>query len=131
MRLADEKYVLLTTFRKVGPPVPSPVWIVELDDGRVGFSTSSGSGKVKRLAHTSRVTLQPCDSRGNVTAGTETVDGTAELVTGADLEEITRKVKAKYGFMTQLTKLVAAISGIVKRNRMPYADQGVVITLAE
>jgi uncharacterized protein len=131
MRLADEKYVLLTTFRKVGTPVPSPVWIVELDDGRVGFSTSSGSGKVKRLAHTSRVTLQPCDSRGNVTAGTETVDGTAELVTGADLEEITRKVKAKYGFMTQLTKLVAAISGIVKRNRMPYADQGVVITLAE
>ena len=61
MRLTDEQSVLLTTFRKVGTPVPTPVWIVELDDGRVGFSTSSGSGKVKRLAHTTRVTLQPAE----------------------------------------------------------------------
>ena len=32
MTLSDEKYVLLTTFRKDGTAVPTPVWIVGLDD---------------------------------------------------------------------------------------------------
>jgi hypothetical protein len=52
-------------------------------------------------------------------------------VTGAELEEITRKIKEKYGFFTKVTKLLGAIGGIVKRNRIPYADRGVVITLTE
>jgi PPOX class probable F420-dependent enzyme len=131
MSLADEKYLLLTTFRKTGEAVPTPVWIAQLDDGKMGHYTSSGSGKAKRLAHTSRVTVQPCNARGHVKDGTEPVDATAELVTGAELEEITRKIKEKYGFFTNVTKLLGTIGGIVKRNRIPYADRGVVITLTE
>jgi len=50
--LADEKYVLLTTFRRDSTPVTTPVWVVPLDDGKLAFLTSSGSGKAKRLAHT-------------------------------------------------------------------------------
>ena len=45
MALADEKYILLTTFRRDGTPVPTPVWVVSLDEGKLGFWTSSGSGK--------------------------------------------------------------------------------------
>jgi PPOX class probable F420-dependent enzyme len=131
MSLTDEKYLLLTTFRKTGDAVPTPVWIAPLADGKMGHYTSSGSGKAKRLAHTSRVTVQPCDARGNVKDGTEPVDATAALVTGAELEEITRKIKEKYGFFTNVTKLLGTIGGIVKRNRIPYADRGVVITLTE
>jgi PPOX class probable F420-dependent enzyme len=131
MSLADEKYLLLTTFRKTGKAVPTAVWIARLADGTMGHYTSSGSGKAKRLAHTSRVTVQPCDARGNVKDGTEPVDATAELVTGAELEEITRKIKEKYGVFTKVTKLLGTIGGIVKRNRIPYADRGVVITLTE
>ena len=131
MSLTDEKYVLLTTFRKAGTAVSTPVWIVGPNDGRVGFYTSSGSGKAKRLAHTSRVTLQPCNSRGNVRAGTQPVDGTAELVTGASLEEISHKIKHKYGLFTKVTKFLAIAGGIVKRNRIPYADRGVAIALSE
>ena len=56
--------------------------------------------------------------------------GPAELVTGPRLEEITAKVKAKYGFVTHITKLFGTIVGIVKRNRIPYGDRGVVIDLA-
>lgn len=131
MGIAEEKYLLLTTFRKNGTPVPTPVWVVDLADGKVGHYTSSGSGKAKRLAHTSRVTVQPCNARGKVKDDTEPVDATAELVTGAELDEITRKIKAKYGMATHLTKLLGTIGGIVKRNRIPYADRGVVITPAE
>ncbi|MGI8777878.1 MAG: PPOX class F420-dependent oxidoreductase [Acidimicrobiales bacterium] len=70
MGLGDEKYLLLTTFRRNGDPVPTPVWVVALDDGDIGFWTGSGSGKVKRLAHTARVTVQPCNARGQVREGT-------------------------------------------------------------
>jgi PPOX class probable F420-dependent enzyme len=131
MALGDEKYILLTTFRQTGEPVSSPVWAVPLGDARIGFYTSSGTGKVKRLAHTSNVTVQPCDSRGKTKPGTEPVDATAEVVTGAELDEIHEKIKSKYGFFTNVTKLFATIGGVVKRNRTPYADRGVVITLSD
>ena len=36
---------------------------------------------------------------------------------------------AKYGFMTKITKVLGTLGGIVKRNRIPYADRGVVVTL--
>ena len=129
MELGNEKYLLLTTFRRNGTPVPSPVWIVDMGDGTVAFWTSSGSGKAKRLSHTSKVTLQPCDARGRLTAGSSATEGSARLVTGADLDRISAKVRAKYGFMTKVTKLLGTIGGIVKRKRIPYGDLGVVITV--
>jgi uncharacterized protein len=129
MELAEEKYMSLTTFRKAGTPVASPVWVVDLGDNKVGFYTSSGSGKAKRLAHTSKVIVQPSDSRGRVKDGTKPIAATAELVTGDQLAQITTKIKAKYGYFTKITKLLGKIGGIIKRNRIPYADRGVVITL--
>lgn len=130
MGLADEKYVLLTTFRRDGTPVATTVWSAPLDGDSFGFWTSSGSGKAKRLAHTSRVTVQPCDARGSVRDGTESVEATAVLVSGddADMQLIRERITDKYGFMTKLTKLFGTIGGIVKRNRIPYGDRGVVIT---
>ncbi len=130
MALADEKYLLLTTFRRNGTPVPSPVWVAALDGGTFGFWTSSGSGKAKRLAHTDRVTVQPCDARGRVKAGTSPTDATARLVTGSELDAIRVKIVAKYGFMTKITKVLNTIGGIAKRKRIPYGDRGVVITVA-
>jgi uncharacterized protein len=129
MALGDEKYVLLTTFRRDGTPVSTPVWVVPIDEGRVGFWTSSGSGKAKRLAHTERVTLQPCNARGQVKAGTSASEATARLVTGSEFDLITSKIKAKYGAMTKVTKLLAAIGGTFKGRRIPYGDRGVIITL--
>jgi PPOX class probable F420-dependent enzyme len=128
--LGDEKYMLFTTFRRDGTPVSTPTWVVSLDDGHVGFWTSSGSGKAKRLAHTERVEMTPCDARGRVRDGAEKLQGTARLVQGEELETIRTRVIAKYGFMTKLTKLAGTIGGIVKRNRIPYGDRGVIVTLA-
>jgi uncharacterized protein len=126
--LADEKYILLTTFRRDGTPVATPVWAVPLDDGKIGFWTSSGSGKAKRLAHTDRVTVQACDMKGRVKDGTQPTQATARLVTGAEFDDIHSRVVAKYGFMTKVTKSLGTIGGIVKRNRIPYGDRGVIIT---
>jgi len=129
MALADEKYLLLTTFKRDGNAVATPVWAIALDDGKIGFWTSSGSGKAKRLAHTAKVTVQPCDARGKVKDGTSPASGTAKLVTGPELEGIRAKVVAKYGFMTKITKFLGTIGGIIKRKKIPYGDRGVVVTL--
>mgnify|MGYP003116469110 CR=1 FL=1 len=128
MSLGDEKYILLTTFKRDGTPVATPVWAVPLDGGDIGFWTSSGSGKAKRLAHTSRVTVQPCDARGNAKDGTSPTEATARVVSGDDMAEIRRKVTEKYGFMTKITKLLGKIGGLIKRNPIPYGDRGVIIT---
>ncbi len=130
MALSDEKYMLLTTFRRDGTPVPTPVWVVGLDGDTVGFWTSSGSGKAKRLSHTARVTVQPCDARGRVREGAQASDATARLVTGSELEAIRERVVAKYGFMTKITKALGTLGGIVRGKRIPYGDRGVVVTLA-
>jgi PPOX class probable F420-dependent enzyme len=126
--LGDEKYIRVTTFRRDGTPVATPTWVVPLDGDTVGFWTSSGSGKAKRLAHTPRVTVQPSDARGRVKPGTEPTEATAALVSGADLERIRAAVVAKYGFMTKVTKALGTLGGIVKGKRISYGDRGVVVT---
>jgi hypothetical protein len=128
MALRDEKYMLLTTFRRDGTPVSSPVWLVDLDGDHLGFWTSSGSGKVKRLAHTDRVTVQPCDARGRVKGRDAPIQGTARVVTGPEYESITTKVRAKYGFMTSITRALGSVAGRVRGKRIPYGDCGVVVT---
>jgi PPOX class probable F420-dependent enzyme len=130
MALSDGKYILLTTFRRDGTGVATPVWVVPLDGGTFGMWTSSGSGKAKRLAHTDRVLVRPSDARGRVKDGTAPLEGTARLVTGAEHEAIVGKIKAKYGFVTNVTHLLNTVGGIVKGKRIPYGDRGVVITLA-
>jgi PPOX class probable F420-dependent enzyme len=81
MAISDEKFVSSTTYRKTGTPVSTPTWIVDLDGGRVGFWTSSKSGKYKRLRNNPKIMLQPSDQRGKVKAGTAPVEGTVELAT--------------------------------------------------
>lgn len=130
MALRDERYMLLTTFRRDGTPVATPVWVTPYGEDSVAFWTSSGSGKAKRLAHTSRVTVQPSDARGRVKTGTQPIDATARVVSGDELEKIRRNVVAKYGFQTKITKVVGTLIGMLKRKRIPYGDRGVIVTPA-
>lgn len=120
--------MLLTTFRRDGTPVSTPVWVVKLGNDEVGFWTSSGSGKAKRLAHTTRVTVAPCDARGRVSDGAAALDATARVVTGSEFDTIRERVVDKYGWQTKITKLLGTLAGIVRRKRIPYGDVGVVIT---
>ncbi|MGA8255234.1 MAG: PPOX class F420-dependent oxidoreductase [Nocardioides sp.] len=127
--IANEKYMSLTTYRKSGEGVSSPVWVVPLEDGRIGFWTAMGTGKTKRLKNDPRVVVQPSDGRGKVKDGSATVTGTAALVqSGKDFAEVKDKVKAKYGFMTKVTKLLAKL-GPQGRKGLVYADTVVLITL--
>jgi PPOX class probable F420-dependent enzyme len=129
MPISDEKFVASTTYRKSGAAVPTQTWICALDGSRVGFWTSSASGKCKRLRGNPRITLQPADARGRVKGGSQSVEGTAELVTsGADFDAIQSRIRAKYGVMVAITRVFNLLGN---RGKFPYGDVGVVITVSD
>jgi PPOX class probable F420-dependent enzyme len=130
MVISDEKYVATTTFRQNGAAVSTATWIVPLDDGRVGFWTSSASGKAKRLRVTPKIVLQPADARGRTKEGSAPVTGTAQLAaTGPEFDAIQRQVRAKYGAMVPISRFFNALGHLGKK--FPYGDVAVVITLAD
>ena len=57
------KNLLLTTFRKDGTPVATPVWFV-IHDGELHTTTLENAGKVKRIRNNPRVTVAACTVRG-------------------------------------------------------------------
>jgi PPOX class probable F420-dependent enzyme len=97
---AAAKYVSLTTFRKDGRAVSTPVWVVPDGDG-LAVWTRADSGKVKRIRRGGRVTVAPCDFRGNVTG--ETVEARARLGDRADTDRVRRALGRKYGLSGRLT----------------------------
>ncbi len=61
--LEGHKYIRLTTFRKSGDPVSTPVWFA-LHDGRLHITTEPDSGKMKRICNDPRVLISPCNAWG-------------------------------------------------------------------
>lgn len=125
--IADEKYVSLVTYRKNGEPKPTAVWIADLGDGTVGFTTASSSWKVKRIANDPRVTLTPSDSKGTVTPGAETVAGTATTADGAEFDRVWALIQSKYGVMARGIRLVGRFMKLIGRGS--GTDTAVIITL--
>lgn len=95
--LGDESFVSLTTFRRTGEPVSTPVWIGRDGDALV-VTTPADSGKVKRLRHTSRVELRPCSRMGKVAPDAPTVAAQAEILDDAESRaRLTPLFPQKYG----------------------------------
>lgn len=61
--LEGDKNINLTTFRKSGEAVPTPVWYVVLED-KLYVRTEADSVKVKRIRNDGRVLLAPATVRG-------------------------------------------------------------------
>lgn len=94
--LGTAKYIALTTFRKDGTPVSTPVWLIREGDTLL-VTTQGSSGKAKRIRNNSKVTVAPSTSRGKPTG--EAVSATAELVDAAGAERITAMIARKYGLL--------------------------------
>jgi PPOX class probable F420-dependent enzyme len=61
--LSGAKYMQLTTFRRDGSPVATPVHVIT-DGGTAFFRTWDTTGKAKRLRHTPAVRVAPATVRG-------------------------------------------------------------------
>ncbi len=92
-QLGSEKYASLTTFRKDGSAVPTPVWVLPAGAG-VAVWTVSDSWKVKRVRNNPRVTVTACDIRGNVRG--EAVEGRARIADAAERDRFAGVLARKY-----------------------------------
>ena len=124
--LAGVRYVRFTTYRRSGDPVHTAVWIAPLPNGDLCFTTGGDSGKVKRLRHTARVTLQASDIKGRVREGSVPVEAVARVVTGDDYRAVASAVKAKYGWQFTMIEVSGRIGSLLRRRRT--ADAGIVVS---
>ena len=77
--IAGSRHVRLTTFRRDGTAVPTPVWYA-LDGDALVVVSEAAAGKVKRIRNDGRVVVTACDFRGRVAEGAATAEGTARLL---------------------------------------------------
>src|ERR1700758_144622 len=61
-----QKYISLSSLRKSGAAVSTPVWFAEEDD-KLYVKTRSDSGKYKRIRNNPQVRVAPCTIQGKVT----------------------------------------------------------------
>ncbi|MEU9853275.1 PPOX class F420-dependent oxidoreductase [Streptomyces sp. NPDC047974] len=107
-RLAASRYVLLTTFRRDGRAVPTPVWVMR-DGDCLAVWSAADAGKVKRIRSSGRVTVAPCDWRG--TPKGEPVPGVAELPADRDTAHYLDLMKRKYGLVARVGLLGSRLKG--------------------
>lgn len=111
---ASAKYVSVTTFRKNGTSVATPVWFA-VDGGELFVWTRTESWKVKRLRNDSRVVVAVCDVRGNVAEGAPTAEGTARLLDEAGTGAVRKLLSRKYTWQFWLVDWPATIARLGKR----------------
>ncbi|MEU6507126.1 PPOX class F420-dependent oxidoreductase [Streptomyces sp. NPDC046942] len=101
-RLGSGKYLLVTSFRKNGAPVATPVWVVR-DGDTLGVWTAADSFKVKRIRRRPDVLVGPCDLRGNPTG--DQLPATAAIADAATTARYRGLITRKYGILGRLTLL--------------------------
>ncbi|MFE6487876.1 PPOX class F420-dependent oxidoreductase [Streptomyces sp. NPDC057757] len=100
--LGSGKYLLVTSYRKNGTGVATPVWVVR-DGEALGVWTVVDSWKVKRIRNRADVLVGPCDVRGNATG--EPVPATAEILDAAETARYRKLLARKYGITGRLVLL--------------------------
>jgi PPOX class probable F420-dependent enzyme len=116
------RYISLTTFKRDGSPIATPVWITG-SHGLYVFTTGDTAWKTRRLRNNPAVRAQVCNVRGTpkqhatIFAGTGTVSAAADAVAAAE-----HALAAKYGWQFRATKIVDSLRARFR----PAARQDVV-----
>ena len=93
--IARSKYVSLTTYRKDGAAVATPVWQAT-SDGLMYVVSDADAWKVKRIRRDGRVRVTVCDLRGRIAEGAPTAEGTAQVLDDAGTRTARAIVARKY-----------------------------------
>jgi PPOX class probable F420-dependent enzyme len=106
--LAKAQYIRLTTFRKSGAGVPTPVWFAE-SGGKLYVFTVGTSGKVKRIRANGRALVAACDGRG-VALGPEYA-ARARVLPADQRQFVEELATRKYGLMKRGFDLLHRLNG--------------------
>jgi uncharacterized protein len=95
--LAARRTISLTTFKRDGTPVSTPVWVVTDDGRRLLVWTGRSTWKAKRIRRDPRVLVAPSTFRGRERG--PRVEGRARILDGYDVKPLVRE---KYGWQMKL-----------------------------
>jgi PPOX class probable F420-dependent enzyme len=112
--LEKEEYISLTTYRKTGLAVSSPVWFA-LEGDKIYVLSLIHAGKLKRLKNNPNVLITPCDIGGK-THG-ESFKGTA-IVHEAESEMgkyANKTLSRKYGFLKRVYDFFHQVTGAKRK----------------
>jgi PPOX class probable F420-dependent enzyme len=113
--LHGHKYISLTTFRKNGQAVPTPVWFAE-QGGRLYIVTMAESGKVKRIRANAQVEVAPCDAAGRILGAS--FEAMATIVPKPEEPHADRALSRKYG----ITKMLFMLMWRLRRIPVAYLE---------
>lgn len=102
--LEKRKFCLLTSFKKDGARVSSPMWFVEKDEV-VYITTRGQSWKVKRLHRDPRAEISWCNGSGNI-HGKPVAAMVSVLTEGEEFEAARKLLSKKYGMQKKVVDLV-------------------------
>lgn len=112
-RIGKGSHVSLTTFRRNGQAVPTPVGSL-VQDGTLYALTPPETGKVKRIRNNPQVTIAPCDMKGTVPADAPAVRATARLLDPAETARVQEMMRRRF-FMYRLLHLLDRALGRERR----------------
>jgi uncharacterized protein len=98
------QYMSLTTYRQNGTPVATPVWFAQ-DGERIFAFSLANSGKVKRLRHTSKVEIAPCDGRGKLLGDKITTQARLHPADSPVAKHANQLLNKKYGLLKRILDL--------------------------
>jgi PPOX class probable F420-dependent enzyme len=110
--LARERYLSVTTYRRDGRAVATPVWFA-LDGTRILVWPNAASGKAKRVRANGRAAVAPCDVRGRTKRAP--VDARASLLPAGEFARANRILSAKYRLLKPLAELWMALGALARR----------------
>jgi PPOX class probable F420-dependent enzyme len=111
--LARAHYVSLTTFRKNGTGVATPVWHA-VDNGELFIWSETDAWKVKRVRNNGRAIVTACNVRGKIAPGAATAEGTARILDQSENDRIRALFARKY-WIVRATEWFTAIVPRFKR----------------
>ncbi len=116
-RVSEAKYVLLTTFRKDGTPVATPLWAAP-DGDKLLMWTVTDSYKVKRIKRNPSVTVAACDARGNPKG--EPVAAVAEILDAPGTDHARDAIARRLRILGWITmKAVSCAAARPERSDLP------------
>ena len=118
-QLRRASYISLTTFRKSGEPIATPVWFAQ-DANTLFLFTFPGAGKLKRIRHTPQVTVAPCTLNGKLTGAS--IEARARILTEEqDKIHADQTLARKYGLTWRLYH--AAMGAMRLIGRRPKSER--------
>ena len=113
--LQNQTYMNLTTYRKSGVAVTTPVWFAQEGDKLYVF-TAGESGKVKRIRNNGTVEVAPCNASGKPLGASQSA--IARLLSPEEGKRADAIVTRKYGWQKRIFGLI----GMIRRTQPFYIE---------